>query len=110
MPWASNPLLASSSATLTPSPPAPDDNQDATSSQTEKVDDDSDGFQRPTDRFTPHQIFYIFVLDGIGAAVVSGAINLAIAYGNMPFPKISQCAQLTVDWPRLRDVRNFRHV
>ncbi|KAI1307082.1 hypothetical protein F5Y03DRAFT_352738 [Xylaria venustula] len=34
----------------------------------------------PSDHFTLHQLFYIFFLDGIGAAILSGGINLAIAY------------------------------
>lgn len=41
----------------------------------------NNGFQIPTQKFTAHQIFYIFVLDGIGALILSGAINFAIAYG-----------------------------
>ncbi|KAK4453966.1 hypothetical protein QBC34DRAFT_174345 [Podospora aff. communis PSN243] len=35
---------------------------------------------RPTPTFTPHQIFYIFILDSLGAALLSGAINFAVAY------------------------------
>ncbi|KAK0640993.1 hypothetical protein B0T16DRAFT_461111 [Cercophora newfieldiana] len=35
---------------------------------------------RPTPRFTPHQIFIIFIIDGLGAALLSGAINFAVAY------------------------------
>ncbi|KAI0477896.1 hypothetical protein GGR56DRAFT_674215 [Xylariaceae sp. FL0804] len=38
------------------------------------------GFQAPTRRLTAHQFYYIFVLDGLGAAAVSGGINFAIAY------------------------------
>ncbi|KAI1170082.1 hypothetical protein F4777DRAFT_592213 [Nemania sp. FL0916] len=37
-------------------------------------------FRQPSDRFTPHQIFYIFILDGIVSAIVAGGINFAIAY------------------------------
>ncbi|KAL0942727.1 yhl026c-like protein [Colletotrichum truncatum] len=37
--------------------------------------------KQPTDRITGHQLFYIFGLDGVGAAVLSGGINFAIAYG-----------------------------
>ncbi|KAJ3580365.1 hypothetical protein NPX13_g188 [Xylaria arbuscula] len=37
-------------------------------------------FRPPSDRLSPHQIFYIFVINGIGAAIVSGGINFAIAY------------------------------
>ena len=43
--------------------------------------------QRPTEKMTGYQFFYIFVLDGIGAMVLSGGINFAIAYGvSYPFP------------------------
>lgn len=38
-------------------------------------------FKTPTRTLTGHQIFYIFVVDGLGAAVLSGGINFAIAYG-----------------------------
>ncbi|KAM7224077.1 hypothetical protein V8F06_000550 [Rhypophila decipiens] len=34
----------------------------------------------PTTRLNAHQIFYIFILDGLGAMILSGAINFAIAY------------------------------
>ncbi|KAH8904471.1 hypothetical protein BR93DRAFT_149187 [Coniochaeta sp. PMI_546] len=37
-------------------------------------------FKTPTKSLSGHQIFYIFVLDGIGAAILSGGINFAIAY------------------------------
>ncbi|KZL74674.1 fungal protein [Colletotrichum tofieldiae] len=37
--------------------------------------------KQPTDRITAHQIFYIFGLDGVGAAILSGGINFALAYG-----------------------------
>ncbi|KAI6088553.1 hypothetical protein F4821DRAFT_233226 [Hypoxylon rubiginosum] len=39
------------------------------------------GFKKPTERFTAYQLLYIFILDGIGAFIVSGGINFAIAYG-----------------------------
>ncbi len=35
----------------------------------------------PTDHLTPYQAFYIFGLDGLGAFLLSGGINFAIAYG-----------------------------
>lgn len=42
--------------------------------------------RKPSEKFTPYQIFYIFVLDGLGAAIISGGVNFAIAYGRMlPF-------------------------
>lgn len=37
--------------------------------------------REPSDKFTGFQLFYIFILDGIGAFVLSGGINFAIAYG-----------------------------
>lgn len=36
---------------------------------------------RPTGKWTAHQFFYIFFVNGIVAFVVSGAINFAVAYG-----------------------------
>ncbi|GKT44990.1 uncharacterized protein ColSpa_05171 [Colletotrichum spaethianum] len=39
--------------------------------------------KQPTDRITGRQIFYIFGLDGIGAAILSGGINFALAYANV---------------------------
>jgi len=36
--------------------------------------------RRPTPKFTHHQLFYIFILDGLGAALLSGGINFAVAY------------------------------
>lgn len=41
--------------------------------------------KEPSDRLTAHQIFYIFGPHGIGAAVLSGGINFAIAYGEFHF-------------------------
>ncbi|KAK1974082.1 hypothetical protein LZ30DRAFT_430206 [Colletotrichum cereale] len=37
--------------------------------------------KQPADGLTGRQIFYIFGLDGIGAAILSAGINFAIAYG-----------------------------
>ncbi|KAI1162143.1 hypothetical protein F5B18DRAFT_408314 [Nemania serpens] len=37
-------------------------------------------FRPPSDHFTLHQIFYIFILDGIISAILGGGINFAIAY------------------------------
>ncbi|KAK0629032.1 hypothetical protein B0T17DRAFT_174431 [Bombardia bombarda] len=34
----------------------------------------------PTTKMTGHQFFYIFIIDGIGAMILSGGINFAIAY------------------------------
>ncbi|KAK4187214.1 hypothetical protein QBC35DRAFT_464037 [Podospora australis] len=41
---------------------------------------------QPTTKFTAHQIFYIFILDGLGAMVVSGGINFGIAYAMYTSP------------------------
>ncbi|KAM7198869.1 hypothetical protein V8F20_005936 [Naviculisporaceae sp. PSN 640] len=38
------------------------------------------GPRKPTRKLTTHQIFYITVIDGLGAMILSGAINFAIAY------------------------------
>jgi len=35
----------------------------------------------PSDKWTTHQLFYVFFLHGFGAMVLSGGINFAIAYG-----------------------------
>lgn len=37
----------------------------------------------PTTRFSGRQIFYIFGLDGVGAMILSGGVNFAIAYGKL---------------------------
>lgn len=46
-------------------------------------DKDKDGKQpiEPSEAFTGHQKFYIFVMDGLGGMVLSGGVNFAIAYG-----------------------------
>ncbi|GAW13699.1 hypothetical protein ANO14919_030880 [Xylariales sp. No.14919] len=41
---------------------------------------DSSKFRPPSDHFTAHQIFYIFIIGGIIAALPAGGINFAIAY------------------------------
>jgi hypothetical protein len=46
----------------------------------------------PSNGFTWNQIFYIFILDGLGGMILSGGINFAIAYGTFvffPFPLCS---------------------
>lgn len=35
----------------------------------------------PSEKLTGHQAFYLFVMHGFGALVISGGINFAIAYG-----------------------------
>lgn len=39
------------------------------------------GRLEPSQRLTAHQAFYAFGLGGIGAMLLSGAMNFAIAYG-----------------------------
>lgn len=49
----------------------------------------------PTDKLTAHQFFYIFIIDGIGAMILSGGINFAIAYGIEHLPwSLSSIANL----------------
>ena len=36
---------------------------------------------------TTHQIFYIFVMHGIGAMIISGGINFGLAYGELSEPQ-----------------------
>lgn len=38
----------------------------------------------PSQRFTGHQLFYIFALDGFGGMAISAGVNFAIAYGELP--------------------------
>ncbi|KAK3316213.1 hypothetical protein B0H66DRAFT_285084 [Apodospora peruviana] len=50
---------------------------------THRDDEDEDHInrlQRPTDKMTGYQFFYVFILDGLGAMILSGGINFAIAY------------------------------
>ncbi|KAI0197859.1 hypothetical protein F4808DRAFT_287452 [Astrocystis sublimbata] len=47
---------------------------------TEPEDSHALAFRPPSDRFTLHQIFYLVVLHGIGAAFLGGGINFAVAY------------------------------
>jgi hypothetical protein len=42
--------------------------------------------QAPTESLTGYQFFYIFILDGVGAFILSGGINFAIAYGEHATP------------------------
>lgn len=47
-------------------------------------------FQSPSSKLTAHQAFYLFGLDGVGAFVISGGINFAIAYGKSRGPRFSR--------------------
>ncbi|KAK7753572.1 hypothetical protein SLS62_004430 [Diatrype stigma] len=78
MPWASNPLLKPCSPP-TPLSQSPSDTE-AGSSRDKSSKGIPEGFRPPSEKFTLHQIFYIFLIDGLGGAIISGAINFAIAY------------------------------
>jgi hypothetical protein len=41
---------------------------------------EQEGLLRPSLKFTGHQLFYVFGLDGVGAMVLSGGVNFALAY------------------------------
>ncbi|KAI1387142.1 uncharacterized protein F4822DRAFT_275130 [Hypoxylon trugodes] len=85
MPWATNPFFKKATKPPTdveaepviPAVATPDLNSSPRQEITRSIDDT---FKEPTTKFTAHQIFYIFILDGIGAMILSGAINFAIAY------------------------------
>ncbi|KAI0532988.1 hypothetical protein GGR58DRAFT_139303 [Xylaria digitata] len=79
MPWAINPVFEPKSTT--------EPVVDVEAAQADGRNADGGGspvpdskYMPPSDHFTLHQIFYIFIIDGIGAAIVAGAINFAIAY------------------------------
>lgn len=84
MTWLRNPFFAS------PTPKNTDNNSDVeaeaeTEAEAANHDHHVDNasyidIRAPSERLTAYQIFYIFILDGIGAFVLSGAINFAIAY------------------------------
>ncbi|KAI1211162.1 uncharacterized protein F4807DRAFT_27318 [Annulohypoxylon truncatum] len=88
MPWATNPLFkpptveatADVEAAAANSDPNPEQALEPSSSARHEIPSSDDGFKEPTEKFTAHQIFYIFILDGIGAMILSGGINFAIAY------------------------------
>ncbi|KAI1811957.1 hypothetical protein GGS20DRAFT_578675 [Poronia punctata] len=97
MPWAINPVFQNQTPEEVAPEPTPDLEAASRSSANDSTnpdplplekqqeqqqggDDEVSGFRQPTSKFTAHQIFYIFILDGIGAAILSGGINFAIAY------------------------------
>ena len=43
-----------------------------------------EGRMRPSLQFTGHQLFYVFGLDGVGAMLLSGGVNFALAYREYP--------------------------
>lgn len=40
----------------------------------------------PSPKFTTHQLLYVFGSHGVGAFVISGGINFAVAYGKLSWP------------------------
>lgn len=40
----------------------------------------------PSTKLTHHQIFYIFVMHGIGSMIISGGVNFGLAYGKSHLP------------------------
>jgi hypothetical protein len=49
-------------------------------------EEEQEGLLRPSLKFTGHQLFYVFGLDGVGAMVLSGGVNFALAYREfLPF-------------------------
>lgn len=52
----------------------------------------------PSGNFTTHQLLYIFGSHGVGAFVISGGINFAVAYGKLPVSSPSLRCQLPLLW------------
>lgn len=46
----------------------------------EQEQEQEEGRMRPSLQFTGHQLFYVFGLDGVGAMLLSGGVNFALAY------------------------------
>ncbi|KAJ8126643.1 hypothetical protein O1611_g6994 [Lasiodiplodia mahajangana] len=87
MPWATNPIFESPNPTekvVTDVEAAQSSGRtDGSASgcpSPDPKDEDELKIRPPTDHFTLHQIFYIFILDGIVSALFAGGINFAIAY------------------------------
>ncbi len=57
----------------------------------------------PSRKFTGHQIFYLFALDGFGAFFISGGINFAIAYGESPGPFASLVVPFVLESSRCQN-------
>lgn len=57
----------------------------------EETEEEASTKVEPSSRFTGHQLFYIFGLDGIGALALSGGVNFAIAYGKLIFSHSTGC-------------------
>ncbi|WZH47336.1 hypothetical protein QYS62_008480 [Fusarium acuminatum] len=54
-------------------------------------EEEQEGLLRPSLKFTSHQLFYVFGLDGVGAMVLSGGVNFALAYRDAAVTIIIQC-------------------
>ncbi|OIW24403.1 hypothetical protein CONLIGDRAFT_718362 [Coniochaeta ligniaria NRRL 30616] len=98
MPWLRNPFSRRSdpdpeasdaeappdSTVSPPSPQPPTSPEPASSPDPPRPSQDIGAilahFKTPTSSLSGHQIFYIFIIDGLGAAILSGGINFAIAY------------------------------
>ncbi|KAI0505849.1 hypothetical protein F5B22DRAFT_489708 [Xylaria bambusicola] len=84
MPWAMNPIFGSKSvpgnAVVDVEIAQADDRSGGGSASPEPKDGHSPKLRPPSDRLSRHQIFYIFGVNGVGAAIVAGGINFAIAY------------------------------
>ncbi|KAI8625952.1 hypothetical protein F5Y19DRAFT_236301 [Xylariaceae sp. FL1651] len=83
MTWATHPLFKlpkSTEKVTTDIEGAQADNRGSASPGPSPRKGDESGFKPPSNKLTGHQFFYIFILDGVGAAIVSAGINFAIAY------------------------------
>ncbi|ORY86816.1 hypothetical protein BCR37DRAFT_124130 [Protomyces lactucae-debilis] len=63
--------------------PADSDSDDMprTTARTVQALPTSSKVRAPSNKLTGHQAFYLFVMHGLGALIISGGINFAIAYG-----------------------------
>ncbi|KAK8015369.1 hypothetical protein PG990_008665 [Apiospora arundinis] len=78
MPWATNPVFSRQQQ-----PQEVASESDVEAAAQDAPADPSDlqaGFLEPSTKLTAHQMFYLFGLDGVGAFILSGGINFAIAY------------------------------
>lgn len=81
MKWTTNPFFhPRPHPSPPPSPPTPTNETDIESLPTPPAPQTHPHLLPPTTRLTLSQAIYIFLLDGLGAALLSGAINFALAY------------------------------
>lgn len=59
--------------------------RDAGGAAADEEQEEEKGRLEPSPVFTGHQMFYLFFLDGIGAMILSGGVNFALAYGELYF-------------------------